>query len=279
MLGFIYSNQSIFLVLGLILILLMFYVVAKKLSTKVVKKNTTEKNNDGEKDISHAVAEPDKMENIEEQQPQGDVVRIEESEDVEANKKESKKPKIVQIYKRRERVDNETGVINQDNDPIYNRNVEFVNTSKNIAKFKSFADETLIINEGEEVLKDEFGFVAEEQADCEFCEDKVKHFDHSRRLSDVMKDDVNLFESHISEKYLNINSERHLNLNRIEAGLFERADKMLKNSEAKVKCECENHDECLCEHDDCCHDEDEDVVINMKTALISETYFNRKRKK
>ena len=53
---------------------------------------------------------------------------------------------------------------------------------------------------------------------------------------------------------------------------------MLKNSRSKVVCES---DECgdSCCHEDCCDDEDDDVKVNMKTALIAETYFNRKRKK
>ena len=276
MLGFIYSNQSILLVLGFILLIVITYFVVKKLSTKVEKKAA--ENNDKKK------KEPDETIEISEdldsksQEKNTEVEAIEQESETES-KKESKKPKIVQIYKRRERPGEASISSKQDNDPIYNRNVEFVNTSKNIAKFKSFVDEIPEDLQNEEDNKDEFGFVEDKQEDCNFCEDKVKHFDHSKRLSSVMKDDAeNLFASHISDKYLNINSDRHLNLGRLEGGLFERADKMLRNSELKVKCDCENHED-FCNHDDCDHEDVEDVEVTMKAALMADTYFNRKRKK
>ena len=275
MLGFIYSNQSIIIFLGFLLLVIMFYIVAKKLSTKVEKKNKQEE----KKEDKQPISETEQVEDVEKLQPNGDVDKIEEPQESDDKlAKESKKPKIVQIYKRRERTSEPSSNSKQDNDPIYNRNVEFVNTSKNIAKFKSFVEETPKQSNAENVVKDEFGFVAEEQDDCDFCEVQVKHFDHKKRLSDVMTEESDLFASHISEKYLNINSDRHLNLNRIEGKLLERADKMIKNSEMKVKCEHEEHDG-VCFHEDCLNDDDDEVEVNMKTALVAETYFNRKRKK
>lgn len=261
MLGFIYSNQSILLVLGFILLIVITYFVVKKLSTKVEKKAA--ENNDKKK------KEPDETKGAEIPKPEenSDLEIVEQEPEVKSEK-EQKKPKIVQIYKRRERPGEASISSKQDNDPIYNRNVEFVNTSKNIAKFKSFVDEIPEDLQNEEDNKDEFGFVEDKQEDCNFCEDKVKHFDHSKRLSSVMNDDAeNLFASHISDKYLNINSDRHLNLGRLEGGLFERADKMLRNSELKVKCDCENHED-FCNHDDCDHEDVEDVEVTMFTGFM-----------
>ena len=139
---------------------------------------------------------------------------------------------------------------------------------------------------------DEFGFVEDKQEDCDFCENKVKHFDHSRRMSKAIKEDDfdNLFESHISEKYLNINSDRHLNLNeKFSSGLFSRTERMMNNSLSKLKAVQEDvqevsqkyslfSDSVKFETEDDFVDEDE-VKINMKTALIAETYFGKNRKK
>ena len=275
MLGFIYSNQSIFIVLGCILLLVIIYFAVKKMSTKVEKKEAKK-----DEQVKEVEVQPEKTEELDNPQPEeNSELEVLEQEPETEFEKAQKKPKIVQIYKRRERADGDTSASKRDNDPIYNRNVEFINTSKNIAKFKSFVEENPEGLNEENENKDEFGFVSDEQEDCGFCEDKVKHFDHSRRLSSVMSGDSELFASHISDKYLNINSDRHLNLSKLEGGLLERADRMIRNSEAKVKCDCETHDECLCEHEECCHEEDDEVKINMKTALVADTYFNRKRKK
>ena len=158
--------------------------------------------------------------------------------------------------------------------------LKFVNTSKNIAKFKSFKEDEPVV-EGDAIAgTDEFGFVTDADESCELCEDKVKHFSHAKRLSSIANDE-DFFESHLSEKRMVVDSERHLKLSRLEKNMYSRTDEMLKNSEKHVQCDCHDdghfchNDNCECEDDDCC----DDVKVDMKTALISETYFNRKRKK
>lgn len=276
MLSFIYNYQSILILGGLILVLFISILAIKKMPTKVVKKKKEDKNSEKvEMKPEEKAEKPDIL-------PE-DLSEIEDNkktqDDEEKIKKQDKKPKIVQIYKRSERKDSTSNQTKQDLDPIYNRNIEFVNTSKNIAKFKSFVEDKVDVTENEEDKKDDFGFVLTEKEDCEFCEDKVKHFDHTKRLSSVMKDDGDIFASHISDKYLNINSERHLNLEKLESLLNKRTEDMLKNSLKKVDCECE-HEECdngVCEE---CEDmPDDDVKVDMKTALIAETYFKRKSRR
>ena len=282
--AFIYSNQSIFYVIGTVVILVGLYFIFKSLPTKVKKKEVKEP----EKKV-----EETKKEEINEQEiVEEDKTSEEEKtqEDNKKNKKEDKKPKIVQIYKRKQTSDNgenKTKTI----DPIYDRNVEFINTSKNIAKFKSFADESGL---KEETQSDtgEFGFVEDVQEDCVFCEDKVKHFDHSRRLSKAIKEDNfdNMFDSHISDKYLNINSDRHLKIDeKFRDGLFGRTEQMMANSLGKLKVKQEELLEntqqkySLFDQDESADIEDfvdeDDVKVNMKTALIAETYFGKRKKK
>lgn len=288
MLGFIYGNQTLIFVLVVVIILVGLYFVFKSLPTKVVKK-TTEK-----KSVEKVTQKDDEKNDIEKKVKEEIAKEIEKEEktqnEEESSKKEEKRPKIVQVFKRESRVQPEDKV--KSVDPIYDRDVEFINTSKNIAKFKSFADETKV-EEAEVKNTDEFGFVADVEEDCEFCEDHVKHFDHSRRMSAIMKDDNHdeMFASHISDKYLNINSDRHLNLDeKFNRTLFSMTEKMMNNSDGKFSDNKNNvgdsqmpslwsidfSGETEGTDDEIIEDE---VKVNMKTALIAETYFNRRKKK
>lgn len=278
--GFIYSNQSIVYVVGSVLFLILLYFVIKALPTKIKKKETKEPEKKTEEPAKEEIKEPEKAEET----PAKETA----SEETKKDKKADKKPKIVQIYKREHRT--ESGETEQkSHDPIYDRNVEFINTSKNIAKFKSFAEETKQDDEVKDV--DEYGFVQDVQEDCEFCEAKTKHFDHSRRISKAIKEDNfdNLFDSHLSEKYMNINSDRHLKLDeKFQSDLFGRAEKMMAKSMEKLNMKPEDIDESQVPKyslfsqevnvSDDFVDEDE-VKVNMKTALIAETYFGKRKKK
>ena len=271
MLSFIYNNQTIIIFIAIVSVFIGFYFSLKSMPVKVNKKENKKVETEKPKDEKGVEKLSDDV--IKEQFDISEELLKEElnREDVG-----SKKPKIVQVYKRREREQSGNIDVKQEFDPIYNRDVEFVNTSKNIAKFKSFAEE---VKSEEDVKseKDEFGFVTTEEENCEFCEDKVKHFDHSKRLSAIMDEDKDIFASHISEKYMNINAEKHLKVKHLEDSLFKRTDEMLYNSENKVQSEYEHSHECV--HYEDCECEDEEVKINMKTALIADTYFNRKKRK
>ena len=270
--GFFYSNQTLVYVLGVILFLVVLYFIIKALPTKVSKKQPKEEKKE------EAKQEAEKVEEVAEEKTQ---------EEENKDKKADKKPKIVQVYKRESRTQNGSGESKKTIDPIYDRNVEFVNTSKNIAKFKSFAEEV----KEEDVVdsKDDFGFVEEVKEDCEYCDANVKHFDHSRRLSKAIKEDDfdNMFDSHLSEKYMNINMDRHLKLDaNFEKKLFERTEEMMHNSNCKCSgCESESEKPkySLFSDNSMTYDgdeiEDDDVQINMKTALLSEVYFGKRKKK
>lgn len=279
--AFIYSNQSYMYVIGVVLVLIVFYFIFKSLPIKSKKKD--------KKEPEKKADEKAKDDSVQQVEKIDESISAEEKtqEETKKEKKEDKKPKIVQVFKR-ERKDESGKSVPRALDPIYDRNVEFVNTSKNIAKFKSFADDVKV--EEEQTLEscDDFGFVKDSQEDCGFCEDKVKHFDHSRRLSKAIKDNNfdNMFNKHLSEKYLNINMERHLNLNeKFSSKLFERTEQMMSNYKNRVQM---TDDENLSEQkyslfsdmsvsEEDFVDEDE-VKINMKTALIADTYFGKRKK-
>lgn len=279
MVAFLYNNKSWLIVLGIIVYLVIMYFIFKSLPTKTNKK-VNSKSNDSEK-----------IEKKEEKPIESPPPLMEEKAQNEdkKSKKESKKPKIVQIYKREQR--NEDGKIETKIDPIYDRNVEFVNTSKNISKFKSFVDEKKE-EQKEEIQKesvvesnDDFGFVSDTEKDCEFCENKIKHFDHSIRLSSMMKEDNHddMFVSHISDKYLNMNSNKHLNLDEnYQQKLFDRTNKMMVNGENKLSGENVSAGNLFGDYSDNVDLNalmEDEVKINMKTALIADAYFNRKKRK
>lgn len=279
MLGFIYSNQSWVIVIGIIVFLLILYFIFKSLPAKANKKESTKK--DDKKSSEETKSESQKQEIVEVKE--SDEKEEKTQKDEEKPKKDDKKPKIIQVYKRQSTTSSGDGDAKKTViDPIYDRNVEFVNTSKNIAKFKSFAEEKKEEEKNEENV-DDYGFVQDKKDDCEFCEDNVKHFDHSKRLSNIMKSENSddMFGSHISEKYLNINSDRHLNLNeKFNQQLFSMTDKMMQNSENKVQGDgnpiVSSYFGQNVEEED---EPDEDVKVNMKTALIADTYFKRKKRK
>lgn len=278
--AFIYNNQTVATLVGVLIVLIILYFIFKALPTTVKKK---EKKSDKKKEKQEAQkpVEEKKQETKEPEPAKATVEEKTQNED-KKSKKEDKKPKIVQIYKRESR--EEKGENKPKSDPIYDRNVEFVNTSKNIAKFKTFVDEKP--KEGDDKNKDEFGFVEDYQDDCEFCEDKVKHFDHSRRLSSVMKEGGfdDMFVSHLSDKYLNIDSSRRLKLDEdFHNALYSRLDGMMSNLEGRIDLGQERGESLFTSMNgfSAGDDEkaDENVNVNMKTALIAETYFNRKKKK
>lgn len=283
MTAFIYNNLTIIIIAGIILYLVILYFIFKKLPTKASKKAK-------DKGRKEEVKEEIKKVSEEKKEPEPLKPKPEEFEEKtqitdKKAKKDDKKPKIVQIYKREQK--NETVKKEEKIDPIYDRNVEFVNVSKNVSKFKSFSDDKKEKVEsdvvGESQTNDEFGFVTEKQDDCEFCQDNVKHFDHSRRLSSAVKSENfdDMFASHISDKYLNINPDKYVNVD-FQKSLYGRTDDMMNNSVGKVAGTSDNKIG-LFESENFVEDFDgevsENVQVNMKTALIADTYFNRKKKK
>lgn len=282
MTAFIYNNLTIIIIAGIILYLVILYFILKKLPTKASKKSKVKEKKEEVKEEIKKI--PDDKKEVEPLKPEPEEIEEKTQNPDKKVEKDDKKPKIVQIYKREQK--NETVKKEEKIDPIYDRNVEFVNVSKNVSKFKSFSDdkkEEVKSEVGENQTSDEFGFVTEKQDDCEFCQDNVKHFDHSRRLSTAIKSENfdDMFASHISDKYLNINPDKYVSVD-FHKSLYERTDDMMNNSVGKVAGTSENRIS-LFESENIAEDFDgeigDNVQVNMKTALIADTYFNRKKKK
>ncbi|MBR7172379.1 MAG: hypothetical protein IKD36_01120 [Clostridia bacterium] len=170
-------------------------------------------------------------------------VTASESEDKPKKKKKKLrklKPEITHVYEKKKLKSKEEQPEEKQEDlsPIeeeFLKRMQFVKTSKNISKLKPYTVKEEIVEEHIEELT-----MPETEEKCVFCEEshKSSYFDRSRRLSKMIKDGTfdDMFCSHISEKYMNIDDiSRHIrNCDEIEEKLFERAAKRMANSEAKL---------------------------------------------
>lgn len=150
-------------------------------------------------------------------------------------KKAKEKPVISQVFERTEKkqvlVEPETK--NDEVESDLQKRAEFVNTSKKISKFSGLKN---IEDVHDEEISDIDSILQEYDENCEVCKEIASHFDHSRRLSKFIKEGSfdDMFASHISDHYMNIDSGRHLKLEDIEKRLYDRTLKTLSNSEVKV---------------------------------------------
>ena len=284
LIGYLYTHPiiiffAVFLILGVVA-----YYIIKSLSSKATpKKQEVPK------------------EKVEKTEGQDDIKAQTEEKKTE---KKDKKPSVVRVYEPQK--DDGTSQKSQTESLDDDREVEFVKTSANVSKFKSFKNKSKETEKNESNV-DEFGFVQEKQDDCELCETGVKHFDHSRRLSKIIKDDSfdDMFASHISDGYMNINVDRHLSVGEdFEQSLYSRASKTLSNSDSKVlidpsddNFEVKNdrdymkswlEDRRRSEYANTLSSEDEDEnsdinvsektrLVDAKTLLVSDAVFKRKK--
>ena len=275
MLAFLYNNTTFLFVLIVILTLIAMYYHFKSLPAKVVKKE----------DKKEAKPEPAKKEEVVEQKEEKKVETKEEKEAIQEEAGRGKNSKVSHIYKRQKSEQTSTGEVEKVSEGDYD--AEFVNVSKNVSRFKGLVakEEEIqqLVNEAE---TDQFGFAADVQEDCEFCEVKTKHFDHSRRLSKYIKEDNfdGMFASHISDYYMRMdNIDKHVGVSGESLNkLYEKASKTLDNSEKRltggnveksiIKSEFENMEEVIT-------DEDLKSIADLRTIVITDSIMNRKKKK
>ena len=116
------------------------------------------------------------------------------------------------------------------------KKMQFVKTSKTVSRLKPYT-----IDELNEKLNEENNVNTHEVEDVQSMVSEVEkstHFDRTRRLSKMIKEDMfdDMFCSHISEKYMNMDAiEKHIqNCDEIQNKLFERAAKTIAYSNSKV---------------------------------------------
>ncbi len=154
-------------------------------------------------------------------------------EEIDAGNSKGSEKKVTKIYVRKP----QNKILNDDKkddrEGIYDdlsQRAEFVKTSKTVSKFGGFKTHEEIEAEKEQIEE----AVKEEIENCDVCKEVSTHFDHSRRISNSVKNDDfdNLFASHLSEHYMNIDAERHLSGG--NDNIFKRAEELIQNGETRA---------------------------------------------
>lgn len=229
----ILSNPIVILLaLTVIITACMFLFVGKKKKPKAKVEKVVAKKTDEKKEDKNETAEIEKTQNSDKFNEK--LAQIDEKFDkVDENTENTtlkNEKKISKVYVRKQK--ETAGFLSDDKtaedkyDDLSNR-AEFVLTTKKISKFERFSDSQAAINSEVDTLKNDI-------ENCEVCQDIVNHFDHSRRISDSVKNDNfdNLFASHITQHYLKIDAERHLSNNNID--VIKRVDEVIQNGQNRA---------------------------------------------
>ena len=245
------SNPFALLAVGVVIVFILMFVFVRpdkkksksSKSTDKKQESTTkqEKTDDGEKEKT------EKDDNLEKQtiEASDDDKTADELSTAKTKKKVKKakiKPEITQVYQRTEKkqVTEEQKTDDGISEEMLGK-AQFVNTSKKVSKFAGFKEDVV-----QEQISDD-GLISEEMSrdiagDCDDCKRIIKHFDHSRRLSKIIKEDSfdQMFMEHLTEHYMNIDVDRHLR--DIDEKIYERASELLSNSDTKVLVEDDSAD-------------------------------------
>ncbi len=194
-------------------------------------------------------AKTEKVEQVEQPESQEQVIQTETVQ--EETKKEKKKlrrlkPEITKVFEKKELqpTDNSKNKIleekSQKEEEIL-KSMQFVKSSRNVERLKPLTASEI---EERERLRLEQELLAQETEQFDILEEKVDlenkstHFDRTRRLSKMIKEDSfdDMFCSHISEKYMNMNDlEKHIrNCDEIQSKLFNRVAETIVNSEIRL---------------------------------------------
>ena len=231
--------QNPLFLLAAVLVVLAF--LAKIISKPNKKKNAENK---------PAEAKVDKTEKVDVPAEEEQVVQTETVQEEVKKEKKKKfrrlKPEITKVYEKKELQptdDSKNKILeekSQKEEEIL-KSMQFVKSSKNVERLKPLTASEI---EERERLRLEQELLAQETEQFDILEEKVDlenkstHFDRTRRLSKMIKEDSfdDMFCSHISEKYMNMNDlEKHIrNCDEIQSKLFNRVAETIVNSEIRL---------------------------------------------
>jgi hypothetical protein len=252
MISFLTSNP-LFILLDILIVMLviikLFFPSAKK--SKEKNANQDEKIEKSEKIKQKPdKSEPPKVEPEKPEEKQG----LEQKSEPAAEQKEEKQKKtqgkatVSKVYEKveeKEKTEEQKESQPEISEEELLKKHQFVKTSKKVSKLVKSdgarADEQQDANLNETGETNESDEHANQDVHAHAIEEISKakhgHFDRSRRLSRCVKDDNfdEMFSSHISDHYLNINVDRHLKVDdEFTSSLYDRASKTLANSGVKV---------------------------------------------
>ena len=280
MLAYLYTNPMVVVFIVSVILLTLMYFYFKSLSIKGKNKKEEKKESTEQK----VEEKPDEKSEEVKEEPAKETTEevVEEPESTVG--RGGKNSRVTQIYKRP--VQKSDANTNETSEDDYQ--AEFVDVSKNVSKFKTLKKEDFGDEVIEQPLVDEFGFVSEQKEDCGFCEDKVKHFDHSRRLSNFVRDGDfdGMFGTHLSDRYMRIDDiDKHLNLTEDNLShLYQKATETIENSEKRLTSEemRENLAESIVEQDNSVEGETSEnfgVKVDLRNIVLTDSIMNRKKKK
>lgn len=226
MLNYLFSHPFILLMVTTFFMVVIMFIVIKPNKKKKVKSNKKVEEKKKEEPAEQTEVKPDENKETAEE-------KTEEPKQKKVVKKAKEKPKIEPVFQKKvekkETVETEEVV---SDDGIETR-AQFVKTSNKVSKFVGLRD----VSEMEELAQDSLIQELPLEENCEVCEKVSTHFDHSRRLSKIVKEDLfdQMFAEHLSSHYLNIDEKRHLRISdNFSEKLYDRAIKTLSNSDVKL---------------------------------------------
>ncbi len=246
--------QNPILIVVVVLLFMAFLVIFvlkpnKKSKAKVEKVFATPEKKEQEADEIDKVDESHQIDGVSKKQECEEISEISEKTEISEEPKEKKKikifkeklqPKVEKVYVR-EKVDEPNEIEKETKSDISEdellEKMQFVKSSKKVSKLRAITDEERA--EKEALLQAQ---LEEQQAhehvnEPQEVKKSSKHFDHSRRLSRCIECGSvdELFCPHLSDKYMNINTDRYLRVgDNFEEALYARTSKMLANSGAKI---------------------------------------------
>ena len=234
-----FLKQNPLFLLAIILVILAF--LAKIISKP--NKNKKAENKPAE-------AKTEKVEQIEQPETQEQIVQTETvQEEVKKEKKKLRrlKPEITKVFEKKELQptdDSKNKILeekSQKEEEIL-KSMQFVKSSKNVERLKPLTASE--IEERERLRLEQELLAAQAEQEIDILEEKVDlknkstHFDRTRRLSKMIKEDSfdDMFCSHISEKYMNMDDlEKHLrNCDEYQTKLFNRVAETIVNSQIRM---------------------------------------------
>ena len=235
----LFTNPIVLLfVVTIVMVVTMFIVIRpdkKKKGKKTSKKETSTSKKDGKSDNVVDEQTEEKKDKLDEVKDES-VETVEDKKSKRKVKRTKEKPAIEPVFKKK--VEESAKIEKQEEfvDDDLEVRAQFVKTSGKVSKFIGISD----INERDQIISQMQNQDIEEvemHDDCEICEQVKSHFDHSRRLSKIVKEDLfdQMFVDHLTSKYMNIDEGRHLkNIHSLTDALYDRAMRTLSNSEVKV---------------------------------------------
>lgn len=252
---------------AIVVIVLAFIFVKAPKGSKKDKKNA-DKKEEGVTDKTGKSDKPDKNANQDEQDIEQKIKvdiesinkKVSEVEEQEKQKhktwKEKHKREVTQVFERKQpqEVKEYNDKDLEEREQEFLRDKQFVKTSKKVSKIAYVSQKEEPQNEEQEQLE-QFDSVQEHETEAPVSKrkryvrkpkEKRQYFDKSKRLSKTIQADDfdDMFKSHVSDDYLDIDVDRHLDVgDTFSENLFARASKMLANSGVKVSVQGEDEEE------------------------------------